>query len=65
MAPEIHLREAYSFGVDFWSAAVVLYWMLTGRVSYSTPPSLLLLNLFEHISLLGMSKKIATTPMSK
>lgn len=34
MAPEIHLREAYSFGVDFWSASVVLYWMLTGRVRY-------------------------------
>ncbi|KAF8960428.1 kinase-like domain-containing protein [Flammula alnicola] len=31
MAPEIHLRQPYSFGVDFWSAAVVLYWMLTGR----------------------------------
>ncbi|KAF9479500.1 kinase-like protein [Pholiota conissans] len=31
MAPEIHLRQPYSFGVDFWSAAIVLYWMLTGR----------------------------------
>ncbi|KAJ3517698.1 hypothetical protein NLJ89_g326 [Agrocybe chaxingu] len=31
MAPEIHMREPYSFGVDYWSAAVVLYWMLTGR----------------------------------
>jgi len=32
MAPEIHLHQPYAFGVDFWSAAVVLYWMLTGRV---------------------------------
>ncbi|KDR66583.1 hypothetical protein GALMADRAFT_232442 [Galerina marginata CBS 339.88] len=31
MAPEVHLRQPYSFGVDFWSSAVVLYWMLTGR----------------------------------
>ena len=33
MAPEIILGQPYSFGVDFWSAAVVLYWMITGRVS--------------------------------
>ncbi|KAF4617544.1 hypothetical protein D9613_005775 [Agrocybe pediades] len=31
MAPEVHLHEPHSFGVDYWSAAVVLYWMLTGR----------------------------------
>ncbi|PPQ68737.1 hypothetical protein CVT24_007564 [Panaeolus cyanescens] len=31
MAPEIHLSQPYSFGVDFWSAAVVLFWMVTGR----------------------------------
>lgn len=34
MAPEIHLRMPYSFGIDFWSASVILYWMLTGRVSF-------------------------------
>ncbi|KAF8811639.1 kinase-like protein, partial [Phlegmacium glaucopus] len=33
MAPEIHLRMPYSFGIDFWSASVILYWMLTGRVT--------------------------------
>ncbi|KAF9523456.1 kinase-like domain-containing protein [Crepidotus variabilis] len=31
MAPEIHLGQPYSFGVDYWSATVVLHWMLTGR----------------------------------
>lgn len=33
MAPEIHEGKPYSFGVDFWSATIVLYWMLLGRVS--------------------------------
>lgn len=33
MAPEIHMEAPYSFGVDFWAAAVTLYWMVTGRVS--------------------------------
>jgi len=33
MAPEIHTSQPYSFGVDFWSAAIVLHWMLLGRVS--------------------------------
>ncbi|KAF9561777.1 kinase-like protein [Agrocybe pediades] len=37
MAPEVHLHEPHSFGVDFWSAAVVLYWMLTGRAPWSEP----------------------------
>ena len=32
MAPEICLLQPYSFGVDFWSAGIVFYWMLTGRV---------------------------------
>ncbi|KAF8221275.1 kinase-like protein [Tricholoma matsutake] len=31
MAPEVHRGEWYSFGVDLWSAAVTLYWMLTGQ----------------------------------
>ncbi|KAF8157212.1 kinase-like domain-containing protein [Crassisporium funariophilum] len=31
MAPEIHLRRPYSFGVDFWSIAIILFWMSTGR----------------------------------
>lgn len=33
MAPEIHEGKPYSFGVDFWSATIVLHWMLLGRVS--------------------------------
>lgn len=32
MAPELMKGETYSFGVDFWAAAVSLYMMLTGRV---------------------------------
>jgi len=32
MAPEICLLQPYSFGVDFWAAGIVFYWMLTGRV---------------------------------
>lgn len=32
-APEVYLGRPYSFGVDFWSGAVVGYWMVTGRVS--------------------------------
>ncbi|KIM38003.1 hypothetical protein M413DRAFT_249543 [Hebeloma cylindrosporum] len=31
MAPEIHEGKPYSFGVDFWSATVVLHWMILGR----------------------------------
>ncbi|KIL54492.1 hypothetical protein M378DRAFT_18838, partial [Amanita muscaria Koide BX008] len=30
MAPEIIMEDHYSFGVDFWSAGVTLYVMLTG-----------------------------------
>ncbi|KAF9525744.1 kinase-like domain-containing protein, partial [Crepidotus variabilis] len=37
MAPEIYLDQWYSFGVDWWASAVVLYWMLTGRVSTPLP----------------------------
>lgn len=33
MAPEIVRRDYYSFGVDYWSASVTLYAMVTGRVS--------------------------------
>jgi serine/threonine protein kinase len=33
MAPEIVRREYYSFGVDYWSASVTLFAMVTGRVS--------------------------------
>ena len=32
MAPEVHMESPYLFGVDFWSAGVVLFWMLTGTV---------------------------------
>ncbi|PFH47756.1 hypothetical protein AMATHDRAFT_50077 [Amanita thiersii Skay4041] len=31
MPPEIIAEECYSFGVDFWSASIVLYMMVTGR----------------------------------
>ncbi|KAF8349622.1 kinase-like domain-containing protein [Amanita rubescens] len=31
MAPEIVRRNYYSFGVDYWSASVTLYAMVTGR----------------------------------
>jgi serine/threonine protein kinase len=33
MSPEMHYGEDYSFDVDFWALGVVLYRMLTGRVS--------------------------------
>jgi serine/threonine protein kinase len=33
MAPEIVRRDYYSFGVDYWSAGVTLYAMVTGTVS--------------------------------
>lgn len=33
MAPEIFLGQPYSFGVDYWAAAITLFTMLTGRVS--------------------------------
>ena len=34
MAPEIIVGHPYAFGVDFWAAAVTLFHMLTGRVSF-------------------------------
>jgi len=33
MAPEVHLGQYYSFGIDHWSLAVVIIWMLCGHVS--------------------------------
>jgi serine/threonine protein kinase len=33
MAPEILRHDYYSFGVDYWSAGVTLYAMVTGRAS--------------------------------
>ncbi|KAF8345400.1 hypothetical protein F5887DRAFT_917380 [Amanita rubescens] len=35
MAPEIVRRDYYSFGVDYWSAAVTLYAMVTGKHPWS------------------------------
>jgi serine/threonine protein kinase len=32
MAPELFACEPYSFGVDFWAAAITLFIMLTGSV---------------------------------
>ena len=39
-APEVRLGLPYSYGVDFWSLGVLLYVMLTGRVSFHSLPSL-------------------------
>ncbi|KAF8232153.1 hypothetical protein L208DRAFT_27995 [Tricholoma matsutake] len=33
IAPEIFLGLSYSFGVDSWAAAIILFIMLTGRFS--------------------------------
>ncbi|PFH50291.1 hypothetical protein AMATHDRAFT_4107 [Amanita thiersii Skay4041] len=38
MAPEMHLHQLYSFGVDYWAAAVTLYSMVTGRAPWSYNP---------------------------
>ncbi|KAF8630469.1 hypothetical protein AX15_002900 [Amanita polypyramis BW_CC] len=35
MAPEVIRRDYYSFGVDFWSAGIALYTMVTGRHPWS------------------------------
>lgn len=33
MAPELILGTKYGFAIDFWAVGVMLYEMLTGRVS--------------------------------
>lgn len=39
MAPEIHLRQSYSYKADLWSVGVILYRMLTGRKLFSSLPT--------------------------
>ncbi|KAF9558597.1 kinase-like protein [Agrocybe pediades] len=61
MAPEICLRQPYAFGVDFWSAAVVLYWMLTGRPPWEKP------EYEEDVnddSMKGLEEKITNDPLA-
>jgi len=38
-APEVRLGLPYSYGVDYWSLGVLLYVMLTGRVSSTSESS--------------------------
>src|SRR6266404_1125325 len=47
-APEVRLGFPYSYGVDFWSLGVLLYVILTGRVS-----SIPFFTLFEGILIIG------------
>ncbi|KAF8628703.1 hypothetical protein AX17_005926 [Amanita inopinata Kibby_2008] len=38
MAPEMHLMQPYSFGIDYWAASVTLYYMVTGRSPWRYTP---------------------------
>ncbi|KAF8877649.1 kinase-like domain-containing protein [Gymnopilus junonius] len=64
MAPEVHLRTPYSFGIDFWSAAVVLYWMLTGRPPFYIDDKEVQFINGEQSDAKSLTEKIAKDPLS-
>ncbi|KAF8884739.1 kinase-like domain-containing protein [Gymnopilus junonius] len=62
--PEVHLRTPYSFGIDFWSAAVVLYWMLTGRPPFYIDDKEVQFINGEQSDAKSLTEKIAKDPLS-